>query len=45
MRLTIIVFVVAIGLIADQLRFSGHYRRTALDLVQNSARQAISYVR
>jgi hypothetical protein len=45
MRLTIIALVVAVGLIVDQLRFFGHYRRTAFDIVESSTQKIIDYVR
>ena len=36
MRLMIVAFVIAILLIVDQLRFSGHYRLRLTDMVQNT---------
>jgi hypothetical protein len=45
MRLTIIALVVAVGLIVDQLRFYGHYRRTAFDIVESSTQKILGYVR
>jgi hypothetical protein len=35
MRLMVVAFVVAILLIVDQLRFSGHYRLLLTDTVQS----------
>jgi hypothetical protein len=41
MRLMIVAFVVAILLIVDQLRFSGHYRLLLTDMVQNIVSRAV----
>lgn len=43
MRLMVVALVVAIGLIVDQLRFSGYYRHTAVGVIERTVRQITGY--
>jgi hypothetical protein len=45
MRLMLVTFVVAISLIVDQLRFSGHYRGEVVSVVGKSAGVAVQLFR